>query len=326
MKATALAHSNIAFVKYWGKIDSEMNLPLNNSISMNTSEMYTTTTIEFSKDYEKDMVFLSGKLVSGKSLERIVNHLNIIRKMADKNLKAKIVTENSFPTAAGMASSAGGFAALSLAATTALGIELTEKELTILARRGSGSASRSIPSGFVEWLSAVRSEDSYAYSIEGPDHFDIRDIVAVVSSGKKPVSSTIGHSRAETSPFFKARLGLVSKNLKDVRKGIVEKDFSLLGPALERDAISMHVVTMSSEPPIFYWLPATMKIIHFIQNIRSSGAQAYFTIDAGPNVHIITLPEYQKEIESNLKKMPEVERIISNKPAGQAKLLKKHLF
>src|SRR3989344_2976508 len=152
MKETAIAPSNIAFTKYWGRKDELLRLPENGSVSMSLSNLLTTTTVEFSKDYEKDEVIINGKTPKDIEIERVVTHLDRVRKLAKINLKAKVSSNNNFPIAVGLSSAASGFAALTLAASKAAGLNLSEKELSILARQASGSACRSIPNGFVEWL------------------------------------------------------------------------------------------------------------------------------------------------------------------------------
>ena len=186
-KATAVAPSNIAFIKYWGTKDEVLRLPKNGSISMNLSNLLTTTTVEFSNAFKKDEVVLNGKKedIVG---SRTVKHLDRIRNLAKFKTKAKVVTENNFPSGTGLSSSASGFAALTVAGASAAGLHLSKKELSILARQGSGSACRSIPDGFVEWLDGDTSDTSYAISLYPADYWDIVDVVAVVSKNKKEVS------------------------------------------------------------------------------------------------------------------------------------------
>src|SRR6266700_2397986 len=184
MKATAVAPSNIAFIKYWGKKDEVLRLPENGSISMNLSNLLTTTTVEFNELFKNDSITLNGKKESPKN-NRAIKHIDRIRKLAKITTKVKIVTENNFPTGTGLSSSASGFAALTVAGAVVAGLDLSEKELSILARQGSGSACRSIPDGFVEWFDGETSEAAYAASLYKPDYWDISDVVAVVNVGPK---------------------------------------------------------------------------------------------------------------------------------------------
>ena len=185
MKATAVAPSNIAFIKYWGKKDEALRIPSNGSISMNLSHVLTVTTVEFSSDYEDDVVIIDDIEQLGVARDRVVAHLNTVRKFADVPDFTKVVSKNNFPSSTGLSSSASGFAALTLAASTAAGLSLSEKELSILARQGSGSACRSIPSGFVEWVCGDTNEMSYAQSLYAPEYWDIADVVVIFNKEKK---------------------------------------------------------------------------------------------------------------------------------------------
>jgi len=321
LKATAVACANIAFVKYWGKRDAELNLPANSSLSMNLDRLTTITTVEFSPDYDDDLVILDGRQERGETRQRIVAHLDRVRAMARLRARARVISKNSFPSGAGLASSASGFAALSLAASRAAGLELSQRELSILARFGSGSACRSIPGGFSEWTAASSSEESFAEQIAPPEHWDLRDVIALVSRAKKPVGSTEGHSLAPSSPFFQARLASLADRLTKAKAALLEKDLATLGPLIEEDAISMHAVMMTSRPPIYYWLPSSIQLIHEVQNWRAEGLEVYFTLDAGPNVHLICQAADQAEVERRLRDIEEVLEVIVSGPGPAARVI-----
>jgi len=320
-KATAIACANIAFIKYWGQRDVELNLPANSSLSMNLDKLTTITTVEFSPDYDADVIILDGREERGESRQRIVVHLDRVRAMARLQDKAKVVSENSFPVGAGLASSASGFAALSLAASRAAGLESSEKELSILARFGSGSACRSIPGGFSEWAAGTCSEDSFARQVAPPEHWDLRDVIAIVSRAKKRVGSTEGHSLAPSSPFYQARVASVADRLAQAKAALLEKDLASLGRLIEEDAISMHAVMMTSRPPIYYWLPSSVQLIHEVQNWRAGGLEVYFTFDAGPNAHLICQAADQAEVERRLEDMEEVLEVIVSGPGPGARVI-----
>ncbi len=321
LKATAVACANIAFVKYWGKRDAELNLPANSSLSMNLDRLTTITTVEFSPDYDDDLVILDGREERGETRQRIVAHLDRVRAMARLRARARVISKNSFPSGAGLASSASGFAALSLAASRAAGLELSQRELSILARFGSGSACRSIPGGFSEWTAGSSSEESLAEQIAPPEHWDLRDVIALVSRAKKPVGSTEGHSLAPSSPFFQARLASLADRLTKAKAALLEKDLATLGPLIEKDAISMHAVMMTSRPPIYYWLPSSIQLIHEVQNWRAEGLEVYFTLDAGPNVHLICQAADQAEVERRLRDIEEVLEVIVSGPGPAARVI-----
>lgn len=319
MRATAVAPSNIAFVKYWGRKDEELRLPENGSISMNLSNLQTTTTVEFG-DFEKDFVQFNGK-VEDLENNRAIKHIDRIRKLTNINSKVKIETSNNFPTGTGLSSSASGFAALTVAAAGAAGLKLSEKELSILARQGSGSACRSIPDGFVEWLDGDSSETSYGVSIFPPEHFDIADIVAVVSTEKKFLATSEGQKSARTSPFFEKRLSLIDNKIERVKKAIEEKNFSEFGDLIEREALEFHSILFTSNPPLFYWTAETVKIMKYVQALRNQGLECYFTINTGQDVHIICKKEDAEKISQKLTEIAQVHKTIINYPGSGAVLV-----
>lgn len=321
MKAVATAPANIAFIKFWGKKDESLRLPANGSISMNLSEVNTRTSVEFSIDYKTDYVEIDGNVSEGKELERVIRHLDLIRSEAGINFKAKVVSKNNFPKGTGIASSASGFAALTMAASKALNLKLSEKKLSVLARLGSGSACRSIPDGFVQWKEGRSSESSYAYSIYPPDYWKIRDVIALVGDVSKKVSSTEGHTRVESSPFFKARLLSINHKIKEIKHALKTKNFTKFGEIIEEEAINMHSVMMTSCPPLFYWTAKTFEIIQAIGDWREEGLEAYFTIDAGPNVHVICLEKDVDMVKRRLLQIKGIKNIIVNKPSFGARIV-----
>jgi len=321
LKATATACANIAFIKYWGKQDAELNLPANSSLSMNLDKLTTVTTVEFSPDHDDDVVILDGREERGAARQRIVTHLDRVRAMAGMPDRAKVISRNSFPTGVGLASSASGFAALSLAASKAAGLELNEKELSILARFGSGSACRSVPGGFTEWTAVTRSEESFAEQIAPPEHWDLRDVIAIVSRAHKRIGSTEGHSLATTSHLHHARVASVTDRLAQAKAALLGKDLATLGRLIEEDAVSMHAVMMTSRPSIFYWLPSSMRLIHKVQSWRTEGLEVYFTFDAGPNAHLICQAADQAEVERRLKNIEGVLEVITGGPGPGARVI-----
>jgi diphosphomevalonate decarboxylase len=320
-KATAIACANIAFIKFWGKRDAELNLPANSSLSMNLDRLTTVTTVEFSPDYDDDLVILDGREKRGESRQRIVAHLERVRTMAGLKNRARVISDNSFPTGAGLASSASGFAALSLAASKAAGLELSQRELSILARFGSGSACRSVPGGFTEWTAGTCSEESFAKQVAPPDHWELRDVIAIVSRAHKRVGSTEGHALAPTSHLYQARVASVADRLAQAKAALLEKDFATLGRLIEEDAVSMHAVMMTSRPPIYYWLPSSVRLIHEVQHWRAEGLEVCFTFDAGPNVHLICQATDQAEVKRRLEDIEGVLEVIVSGPGPGARLI-----
>jgi diphosphomevalonate decarboxylase len=330
MKATAIANSNIALVKYWGKRDQKLTLPQNSSICMVLDKLYTTTTTEFSKNLKNDTLTIDGKKASPQELERTAKHLDIIREMAGKKIYARIESKNNFPKSAGLASSASGFAALTLSATKAIGLELDEKELSIIARQGSGSAARSIPGGFVELTKGTKNDgsDCFAFQIAPKEHWpELTMIVAVITEKEKQISSTKGMEyTVATSPLYKAWLETIEEDLEKTRKAIKEKNLELLGKTAEMNCLKMHSTMITTEPHIIYWEPETIKLMKEVMKMRSEGINCYFTIDGGPQVKIICLDKDRKTIEKRIKKMKEVKAIYSCHAGDGARIEKKGLF
>jgi diphosphomevalonate decarboxylase len=219
---------------------------------MNLSGSYTTTTVEFSSDYSKDDVELVDGNFSEGEIQRVVKSLDLIRKRAEIQKYARVVTKNTFPKGAGAAASASGFAALTVAGFAAAGVSLSEKELTIFARLGSGSACRSIPDGFALWTEGESSEESFAYSLYPSTYWDIRDILVIVDSSMKEVSTTKGMEDVHTSPLLASRLAALPGRIKRVQQALADKSFSSLGEVVEEDCLDMHAVMQSQHPPLMY--------------------------------------------------------------------------
>lgn len=313
--ATAVAHPNIAFIKYWGNRSEDLRLPVNGSISMNMDGLITRTTVHFDAGYEKDRLAINEIQVDGKGLDRVVKILEIVRAAAGISLKASVSSTNNFPTGAGIASSAAAFAALAQASVTALGLDWSEAKVSRLARLGSGSASRSVPGGFVEWYLGDSDEASYAETIAPKEHWSLVDCVAIVSSSHKKTGSTEGHVLASTSPLQIARVVDTPRRISLCRQAILEKDMSKLASILQLDSDMMHSVMMTSTPALFYWQPETMSVMKKVQQWRDEGLQAGYTIDAGPNVHVICEAKKADEVAKLLKKIPGVQKILVS-PVG----------
>lgn len=308
--ATARAGANIAFIKYWGNMDEALRLPLTNSLSMTLDTAMTITTVTFDPDLERDVLILNAREMVGPALERVSAHLDHLRKIADLPWRARVVSRNTFPTGAGIASSASAFAALTVAAAAALGVSLSPAELSALARLGSGSAARSIFGGYVELVAGGRHEDARARQVAPPEHWRLVDVVAVISREHKQIGSTGGHALAHTSPLNPGRLAHVHTALARARSAILARDLSTLGEVMELDALTMHAVMMTSRPSLLYWLPGTVAVMHAVRAWRREDIPAYFTIDAGPNVHVITLPEHADEVRRRLQALPDVQETL----------------
>ena len=318
--AAAIANSNIALIKYWGNVDARLRLPANGSISMNLAGLETHTQVTFDPTLCSDELWLNGQLTYGAALWRVSEHLERVRALADLQIGARVVSSNNFPTGAGIASSASAFAALSLAASRAAGLHLDERQLSHLARRASGSACRSAPSGFVEWQAGTDDASSYAYTIFPPEHWALTDCVAVISRAHKSTGSTQGHALAGTSPLQAARLADTPRRLELCRHALRQRDFAALAEVIEQDSHLMHAVMMTGAPAVLYWQPATLAVMQAVAEWRGQGLPAACTIDAGPNVHVIGPAEAAPEIQRRLLELPGVLQVLSAGVGGPARL------
>lgn len=314
---TARAHTNIALIKYWGKRNEELILPMNNSISITLDKFYTTTTVQFCSCLNEDIFLLNGNIASKEETEKISRPLNIIRKLVGRNIYAVVDSINDVPTSAGFASSASGFAALAAAATKAIGLDLDSRELSQIARQGSGSACRSIYGGFVEWHKGEKEDgtDSYAEQLLHPNEWKLSILSVLLESKPKKILSREGMKRTvQTSVFYSGWLETIDQDLSIARHAINERDFEKLGTVLEKNALKMHATTLGANPPFMYWQGATIEIMNVIQELRAKGIEAYFTIDAGPNVKVICESKDEEIVFKTLQGLPMVKDIHTCQP------------
>lgn len=320
--ATARAHSNIAFIKYWGNRDDALRLPANASLSMNLADLHTTTTVEWSAAWPADSLRINGEQADAAALKRVSQHLDAIRRRLEIEAPARVASANNFPMGTGIASSAAAFAALTLAAVAAAGKDVPESELSALARLGSGSAARSIPAGFVEWRAGDSHMTSFAKSFAAAEHWQLADVIAIVSRDHKRVGSSAGHQIAATSALQYARLKNVDERLREVKEAILSRDFERFAPIVEEDSNLMHAVMMTSRPPLLYWQPLSVAIMRGVRRWRKAeGLPVCYTLDAGPNVHCICLAEAAADVRARLKALsPDIEVLQSSVGGGAALL------
>lgn len=334
-KVTAQASSDVALVKYWGKKDEVLRLPENGSVSLILEGLDTITTVEFYTDGTPSQVQINGE-VDEDEAKRVFKHIDRIKKLAEERgvlssadaqkLTVRVASKNTFPKGTGLSSSGSGFAALTFAAVHALGLSLTERELSILARQGSGTACRCMCSGTVEWKDGDTSETSYSESLYPPEYWDIRDVVAVVDTGKKRVSSTEGHQSAQSSPFFKARQAHIRQKIKDVKTALAAKDFRALGELVEAEALEFHSILLTSQPALIAWYPGTVEVMLAVQDLRARGVLAYFTINTGFNIHVLTLPEHEAEVRATLENLSLVQKTLTAQIGSGPRLTEEQLF
>lgn len=305
------AHTNIALIKYWGKKDEELILPLNNSLSLTLDAFYTETSVKFDSSLEEDIFYLDGEQQPVKNDVKVNTVMDLVREKANIQAPAYIESVNHVPTAAGLASSASGLAALAGAASLAAGLDLSPTELSRLARRGSGSASRSIYGGFAEWLAGDSDETSYAVPIDDAD-WDIGMIFILLNREKKKVSSREGMKlTVETSPFMEGWVRSAATDLKEMKEAIANKDFTELGKITKRSAARMHATTLGALEPFSYLQPKSLQAIRLIQSLREEdGLSCYFTMDAGPNVKVLCRLSESRQIQKALQEVFGEENVI----------------
>jgi len=308
------AHTNIALIKYWGKKDEELIIPMNNSLSLTLDAFYTDTHVTFDNALTSDELYLDDKLQDFTALKKVKTVLDLVRKKAGITSKARVQSYNHVPTAAGLASSASGLAALAGAASLAAGLDLSSEDLSKLARRGSGSASRSIYGGFAEWQKGSSDEASYAVPVDDAD-WDIGMLFIIVSDKKKEVSSREGMSRTvRTSPFYQGWLDTLDDDLTGMKQAIKQQDIHEVGVIAERNALKMHATTLGARPPFTYWSQGSMKAMEAVRSLREKGYAVHFTMDAGPNVKLICRQSQLEEIKTHLLKDFAESQLISAKP------------
>ena len=314
-KATAFAPANIALVKYWGKRDSRLNLPVTDSLSIDLGSLGTETTIEHSPD-KQDAVILNGnKLAQDDPFAvKVINFVDLFRsalnQAATNRPALTIITSNNIPTGAGVASSASGFAALTKALDQFFGLALAGRELSLLANLGSGSASRSIFKGFVYRHAGTDPDGMDSYSEPLPYTWpELKIGLITVSAKAKRVSSRDGMERTvETSPLYKAWPQQVQNDMAKMLKAIKAKDFELLGATAENNALAMHECMRAATPPLNYFEPETEAIISKVQELRQEGLPLYLTIDAGPNVKLLYLNKDEEKVKTEFPDMRVVNR------------------
>jgi diphosphomevalonate decarboxylase len=312
----AVACANIALAKYWGKADAGENLPAVPSLSLTLAGLHTTTDVTFDDSLEADELVLDGERAAGRPLERVVGLLDRVRERAGVAARARVRSVNDFPTAAGLASSASGFAALALAASRAAGLDPPLAEVSALARASSASAARSVFGGWVELDARARS----AVQVAPPEHLPCAMLVAVTAAGPKAMSSTQGMQHtAETSPYYAAWVERAPRVFEEVKAALLARDIAALGAAMEQSALMMHASMFAARPAVVYFTPATLGVMERVRALRKEGGAAFYTMDAGPHVKVLTTPEQVDAIAAALERVEGVRRVIRSQPGPDAR-------
>jgi diphosphomevalonate decarboxylase len=315
--ATAVAHANIALAKYWGKADERENLPAVPSLSLTLTGLSTRTRVEVDASLSDDEVVLDGIKASGRARERVLGVLDELRRLRGAPLFARVVSANDFPTASGLASSASGFAALALAGSSAFALELDAAAVSALARRASASAARSVFGGYVALAAGARA----AERVLAGDDFPLCMVVALTTRGPKSVGSTEGMLRtAATSPYYRAWLEGAPRVYETVRRAVLARDVAALGPAIEQSALMMHASMLAADPALIYFNAASLAAMDTVRSLRARGTPAFYTMDAGPHVKVLTEPANAARVAEALTRTAGVERVVVCSPGPDAKL------
>ena len=313
MKAAARARANIALIKYWGKADDgPLNIPAVGSLSITLQALWSDTQVRFDESLPADALVLGGRS-HPERLDRVSRCLDLLRACAGVDRAAEVTSVNNFPTGAGLASSASGFAALTTAAARALGLELSPRELSIVARQGSGSAARSIFGGFTEMRAGAAPDgsDSYAEPLMTAEAWPLEVVIAVTERGEKAVGSRAGMARsASTSPYYPAWVATSSADLDQGRQAVLNRDFEALADVAERNCLKMHSAAMASRPPLIYWNAATVACLQAVRSLRRSAVPVFFTIDAGPQLKAICAPGASARVRKVLAAVPGVADVL----------------
>ncbi|MFT4232774.1 MAG: diphosphomevalonate decarboxylase [Leucobacter sp.] len=312
--ATARAFPNIALVKYWGKRDERLMLPAAGSLSLTLDAYATTTTVTLDPEADEDRFELNGEPQGGDRLGRVTRFLDLVRERAGSTARAAVRSHNEAPTGAGLASSASGFAALATAASAAYGLPGDRASLSRLARRGSGSAARSIVPGVAVWHAGDGDETSFAEPVDAPG---IRMIIVTVDGREKAISSREAmRLTALTSPFYAGWVSSTEQSLEAMLEACRDGDFTRIGRITESHALRMHAVIQSCDPPVRYLSPTSIAVFDAVSALRDRGVEAYATADAGPNVCVIARPEQADGVAATLAEFGGV-RVVGPGPGAE---------
>ncbi|RRD94279.1 diphosphomevalonate decarboxylase [Clostridiales bacterium COT073_COT-073] len=300
IKKYARANANIALIKYWGKKDETLKIPFNSSLSMTLDSLYTDTGMAFHTGNE-DVFYLNGERQTAEETHKVSRFLDLFRHKKGMKDRLFISSYNNFPTAAGLASSASGYAALAAAANDLLQTDLTDRELSVMTRKGSGSACRSLFGGFVVWHGGDSDENSYAEPFAAADEYAM--LIVLIDQTRKKYPSTAGMKQVvETSIFYPAWVEQAEKDFSAIKQAITAGDFGQIGQIAEANCLRMHATTWGAAVPFTYFQPETLAVMAKVRAMRRQGLAVYFTIDAGPNVKLFCrkaeLPQILKEMQS----------------------------
>jgi diphosphomevalonate decarboxylase len=320
--ARARAGANFALIKYWGKADARLNVPAVGSISITLNALWSETSVELDSSLAADEFSLNGR-TRPEEQSKVSACLDLLRARARVATRARITSRNNFPTGAGLASSASGFAALVTAGAAALHLEMSPRERSIVARQGSGSAARSVFGGFVEMHAGTAADgvDSFAEPLLDASAWPLEVVIAVTATGEKEVGSSSGMTRsAASSPYYPAWVAGQPNDLSVARNAIAGRDFAALAEVAEHNCLKMHAAAIAAQPPLVYWNGATVECLHAIRKLRAGGVPVFFTIDAGPQVKAVCAPGARPRVEAALRDVPGVLELLTSRLGPGAEL------
>jgi diphosphomevalonate decarboxylase len=322
VKASAVAHPNIALAKYWGKQAAAGNYPAVPSLSLTLSGMSTRTEVAFDDGLDTDVLLLDGVPADARALERAVLMLDRVRAASGVTRSARVTSANDFPTASGLASSASGFAALALASTRAAGLDWDAARVSDLARQSSASAARSLFGGFVALESPLAHAGMVlpAVPIAPESHLDVVMLVCVTTERTKDVSSTDGMQKtAERSPYYRAWLDEAPRTFVALRDALLAKDLERVGVLTEASALAMHACALAAG--VTYFTGATLLALEAVRTLRSAGRAAWATVDAGPHVKVLCGRSDAEAVRIAMAAVPGVIRVIETRPGPGASVV-----
>jgi len=319
MKGSAIAHPIQGLIKYHGLKDESLRIPFHDSISVATAPTASHTTVEF-VDFDSDSASVDGKQLAGRELERVVSVVDEVRRRSGLDKRFRMMSVNNFTSNVGLGASASGFAALAVAACGAAGLDLSLEQMSVIARRGAGSATRSVTGAFSRWKAGFEDEESYSYQIASED-LQMGIVVALIPAYK---STENAHRAVLTSPFFHSRLAFVHGALAEMESAIRKGDIERVGALAERDSLILHGITMTSIDEMMLWRPETISVILEVRKMRSEDIPAYFSIDTGATVYVNTAPRHVTEVDERIKALG-IETMRC-KVGGSARRTDEHLF
>jgi phosphomevalonate decarboxylase len=320
-KATAIAHPIQGLVKYHGFRDVELRIPLHDSISVCVAPYETRTTVEVRPDLEQDVFEIDGAVVNGRPYERAERVVGHLRQIARRREAVYMKSVNNFQSNIGLGASSSGFAALAVATSAAFGLSLSPRELSKVARLGAGSASRAVAGSYAHWYAGESHNTSYAEAIADAKRLPLGIVIAIIPAFK---ATEDAHAEVLTSAFLPCRIAYVKATIDDLRKAVIDGDFSTVGLMAEKDSLSLHATTMTGESNMIHWQPQTLAVFHEVRKMRAEGLECYFSVDTGATVYINSRPQDRETVRARIDALGIQTDV--GEVGGPARLVEEHLF